>query len=90
MSASALLRHGPEYATVMLDGLTHWMRRKRFSSIGEFRGRLAVATGVDATAYQRDRYVKAMRVANVRAPDQSAALGGTDARPDPHADDRGT
>jgi dihydroorotate dehydrogenase (fumarate) len=90
MTASALLRHGPQYATVLLDGLTDWMRRKRFSSIGEFRSRLAVATDVDATAYQRDRYVKAMRVANVRTPVQSAALRDTAARPDPHADDSGT
>jgi len=28
MSASALLRHGPEHASVLLDGLGEWMRRK--------------------------------------------------------------
>ena len=28
MTASALLRHGPEHATVLLDGLSAWMARK--------------------------------------------------------------
>jgi hypothetical protein len=30
MTASALLRHGPEHAAVLLDGLCEWMRRKGY------------------------------------------------------------
>jgi len=30
MTTSALLRHGPEHATALLDGLTAWMTRKGF------------------------------------------------------------
>ena len=41
MTASALLRHGPEYATVLLDGLSAWMDRKGFASLDEPRGLLA-------------------------------------------------
>ncbi len=32
MSTSALLRHGPEHATVLLDGLSAWMARKGFAN----------------------------------------------------------
>jgi len=38
MTASALLRRGPEYAAVLLDGLSEWMARKGFSSVAELRG----------------------------------------------------
>ena len=31
MTASALLRHGPEHAPVLLDGLSDWMARKGFA-----------------------------------------------------------
>ena len=42
MTASALLRHGPEHATVLLDGLTEWMGRKGFTGVDGCRGLLAV------------------------------------------------
>jgi dihydroorotate dehydrogenase (fumarate) len=64
MTASALLRHGPEHATVLLDGLSDWMTRKGFATVGELRGMLAVAPGTDATLYERAGYVGALREAN--------------------------
>ena len=42
MTASALLRHGPEHAGVLLDGLADWMARKGYSSVNDLRGMLAV------------------------------------------------
>jgi dihydroorotate dehydrogenase (fumarate) len=66
MTASALLRHGPAHAAVLLDGLAGWMARKGFASVGEFRGMLAVPTGTDEVAYQRAGYVRALRAANKR------------------------
>ena len=36
MTASALLRHGPDYAAVMLDGLSRWMGRKEYIDGGRF------------------------------------------------------
>ena len=41
MTTSALLRHGPEYATKLLDGLSGWMRHKGFQTVGQ-RRRLAL------------------------------------------------
>jgi dihydroorotate dehydrogenase (fumarate) len=64
MSASALLRHGPGYATVLIDGLTAWMARKGFDEVDQFRGLLAVPHEADAAAYERAGYVAAMRAAN--------------------------
>ena len=66
MTASALLRHGPEHATVLLDGLSAWMERKGFQSVDELRGMLSVPPGTDAAAYERAGYVTGLRAANVR------------------------
>ena len=34
MTASALLRHGLGHAEVLIDGLTEWLKRKQFDSVG--------------------------------------------------------
>jgi dihydroorotate dehydrogenase (fumarate) len=67
MTTSSLLRHGPGHATTLLDGLSAWMARKGFDTVGEMRGKLAVPLGADETAHQRTGYVAAMRVANSSA-----------------------
>ncbi len=64
MTTSALLRHGPEHATVLLTGLSDWLRRKHFSSVDQLRGMLSVPQGDDPTARERAAYVTAMRKAN--------------------------
>ncbi len=64
MTASALLRHGPEHATVLLDGLSDWMARKGFAALDELRGTLAVPPGTDEALYERAGYVGALREAN--------------------------
>ena len=64
MTASALLRHGPEYAGVLLDGLSDWMARKGFHTLDELRGMLAVPAGIDEAEYERASYVSALRHAN--------------------------
>jgi dihydroorotate dehydrogenase (fumarate) len=64
MTASALLRHGPEHAAVLLDGLCEWMGRKGYATVEELRGLLAVPVGIDETARERGDYVSALRQAN--------------------------
>ncbi len=64
MTASALLRHGPEHAAVLLGGLTDWLARKGFSSVDEVRGLLAVPLEIDEADYERAGYVSALRAAN--------------------------
>jgi len=64
MTASALLRHGPGYASVLLGELSAWMARKGFGSVAEVRGLLAVPDGTDQAAYERAGYVTALEAAN--------------------------
>jgi dihydroorotate dehydrogenase (fumarate) len=64
MTASALLRHGPEHAAVLLDGLSEWMARKGFAAVDELRGMLAVPAGTDEAAHERAGYAAAMQAAN--------------------------
>ena len=67
MTTSALLRHGPAHATVLLDGLSAWMERKGFAAVDDVRGILAVAPGADEAAHERASYVGALRNANSSA-----------------------
>jgi len=67
MTTSALLRHGPSYAGHLLDGLSDWMTRKGFRTVGELRGMLAAPASTDPGAYERAGYVSAIRAANAAA-----------------------
>ena len=63
-SASALLRHGPDYAGVLLRGLSEWMARKGFQSLAEARGLLAAPDTEHSGLRERADYVWAVRKAN--------------------------
>jgi dihydroorotate dehydrogenase (fumarate) len=63
-TASALLRHGPDYAGVLIAGLREWMLRRGFTALNEVRGMLAWPPADDATARERGEYVTALRTAN--------------------------
>ncbi|BBY65822.1 dihydroorotate dehydrogenase-like protein [Mycolicibacterium helvum] len=67
MTASALLRHSPEYAAVLLDGLREWMGRKGFTTVDELRGMLAVPADIDGTARERADYVSTIQSADTAA-----------------------
>ena len=64
MTASALLRHGPGHAAVLLDGLSDWMAQKGFAAVDDLRGLLAVAPDADGAAFERAGYVSALRDEN--------------------------
>ncbi|HWS94785.1 MAG TPA: dihydroorotate dehydrogenase-like protein [Mycobacterium sp.] len=63
-SASALLRHGPEYAGVLLQGLRDWMSRKGYQTLDEVRGLLAAPDAEGLATRERADYVSAVREAN--------------------------
>jgi dihydroorotate dehydrogenase (fumarate) len=63
MTASALLRHGPEHAAILLDGVREWMGRKGYTTVEEVRGLLAVPVGADETTRERWDYVRALQQA---------------------------
>jgi dihydroorotate dehydrogenase (fumarate) len=64
MTTSALLRHGPSYATELLEGLSAWMDAKGFDSVDDFRGMLAVPADTHGDEFERAGYVASMRAAN--------------------------
>lgn len=64
MTASALLRHGIEYAADLVAGLTTWMTQKGFSSVDGVRGLLALPHDGGEARFERAGYVAAMRNAN--------------------------
>ena len=57
MTTSALLRHGPDYATELLGGLTRWLESKGFASVDEARGLLSVSREADAETLERAGYL---------------------------------
>ncbi len=63
MSTSALLRHGPDHARVLLDGLRAWMDRKGFASVADVRGLLAKSAEGEP-AYGRTGYLSAIEQAS--------------------------
>jgi dihydroorotate dehydrogenase (fumarate) len=63
-SASALLRHGPEHAGVLLQGLRDWMSRKGYQTLDEVRGLLAAPDAEDLATRERADYVWAVREAD--------------------------
>ncbi len=64
MTTSALLRHGPEHATVLINGLSDWLSRKGYTGVGQVRGMLAVPADAHEAEHERAGYVGAMRTAN--------------------------
>ena len=59
-TASALLRHGPEHMTALVDGLERWLSQNGFVSVAEMRGRLD-GTHVDrAEVFLRSQYLRAL------------------------------
>jgi dihydroorotate dehydrogenase (fumarate) len=65
MTASALLRHGPDHAQVLLDGLTGWMSRKGFADLAAVRGLLSVPVTDGASAHGRAGYVSSLLAADL-------------------------
>ena len=64
MTTSALLRHGPDHVTALLDGLTAWMDRKGIGSVGEIRGLLAPSAETPQPGFGRYGYLHAVEQAS--------------------------
>jgi len=58
MSASSLLRHGPQHIGVLRRGLEEWMAGRGFSDVGELRGLLAASRLARPEAYVRAQYIQ--------------------------------
>ena len=60
MSASALLRHGPEYVGVLREGLEHRLTEHGYVSVAQARGALSAGNAPDPDAFERTHYVQAL------------------------------
>lgn len=60
MSTSALLRNGPEYATTLLEGLTHWLKAHEQTSLQLMRGQMSWNKLTNNHAYIRTQYIKSV------------------------------
>lgn len=55
---SAFYQKGAGYVQVLLDGLTQWMEKKKYTSLSEFRGKLKAQDEGDGTQYMRMQFMK--------------------------------
>jgi dihydroorotate dehydrogenase (fumarate) len=58
MAASALLRHGAGFMSILVDGLAAWLAARQFVSVGEIRGLLSWRHGTDRGAWTRANYLR--------------------------------
>ncbi len=62
MTTSSLIRRGPAYAQVLVDGLGQWLTAKGLT-LSKARGLLAVPAEAAPDAYEREGYVSALQKA---------------------------
>jgi len=60
MMCSALLMHGPEHITKVLQDLERWMQEHEYESIDQMKGSLSHKSIADPSAYERANYMKAL------------------------------
>lgn len=60
-SVSALLRHGPEYLGIIIQGVESWLEEKEYESLSELRGSMNLLRCPDPRAYTRVNYIQTLR-----------------------------
>jgi dihydroorotate dehydrogenase (fumarate) len=61
---SAALRHGPEYFSVLRDGLERWMERHQLTQLADMRGRVSLKDIADPTSFERGHYIRTLHSRN--------------------------
>jgi dihydroorotate dehydrogenase (fumarate) len=60
MMTSALLRHGPEYLGIILDGLDAWLDANAYDSVEQAKGSVSQEAVADPAAFERSNYMQAL------------------------------
>jgi dihydroorotate dehydrogenase (fumarate) len=60
MTTSSLLRHGPGHLGTLVDGMSRWMERRGYESVGQMKGSMSQAKVADPTAFERANYIKVL------------------------------
>ena len=58
MTTSALLQHGPQHLTVLVDGLEQWLEQRGYASVEQMKGSMSQKSVADPTAFERANYIK--------------------------------
>lgn len=60
MTTSALLRHGPDHAGVLVDGLRSWMAARAYASVAQLTGSVSAAAVSDPSVFERANYLRTL------------------------------
>jgi dihydroorotate dehydrogenase (fumarate) len=60
MTTSSLLRHGPDHARVLVDGLTDWMTLHGYGTVAGMVGAVSQRNVADPAAYERANYLQTL------------------------------
>ena len=60
MTASALLRHGPERIVAMLGWIRNWMTEREYDSVDQLKGSVSQGNVPDPEVYQRANYYQVL------------------------------
>ncbi len=60
-TVSALLKHGPGYLSLLIEGLERWMRERDYKDIGELRGSMSLERCPDPEALERANYTRVLQ-----------------------------
>jgi dihydroorotate dehydrogenase (fumarate) len=60
MTTSALLRHGPEYLTTIIEGFRAWLEENEYTSVEQAKGSLSEEAAPNPEAFSRANYMKAL------------------------------
>jgi dihydroorotate dehydrogenase (fumarate) len=60
MMTSALLHHGPEFASLVLDGIDVWLETQGYESVEQAKGSLSQVASPDPAAFERSNYMQAL------------------------------
>jgi len=61
MMTSALLRHGIEYAALVLRELKRWMEEHEYESIRQMRGSMSQRSVANPACFERANYMRVLR-----------------------------
>jgi len=60
MMTSALLKNGPEYLRLVLDGVELWLAERGYEGVEQAKGSLSQRSGPDPSAFERANYMEAL------------------------------
>jgi dihydroorotate dehydrogenase (fumarate) len=69
---SALLRHGPRYLSVMLNGMRSWLADHGYSGVKEIQGVMNLRHCPDPSSFERANYIRILQAWRITAPHEKA------------------